>query len=212
MKLRSLSAGIALAGLAIASPSWAVSLSSIGPEAEPLNSGNTSERGSASLVPLMAAEVQPTTASNVEQSAATGAQIGKPLDDISFFRAAAESGRKEVSLARDALPSLKNPELKRIAEMLVNDHSNANARLLKIAESKGWSVPAPPTESPPSSGAVISDFDAQWTTDMIAGHERSVALYRAQAQAGEDPDLRRYARETLPTIEHHLAALKSLQN
>ena len=39
---------------------------------------------------------------------------------------------------------------------------------------------------------------------MIAGHERSVALYRAQAQGGEDQDLRKYARDTLPTIEHHL--------
>ena len=46
---------------------------------------------------------------------------------------------------------------------------------------------------------------------MIAGHERSVALYRAQAQGGEDQELRNYARETLPTIEHHLTQLRSLQ-
>jgi len=38
-----------------------------------------------------------------------------------------------------------------------------------------------------------------------------VALYRAQAQGGEDKDLRQYARDTLPTIEHHLAELRSLQ-
>ena len=43
---------------------------------------------------------------------------------------------------------------------------------------------------------------------MIAGHERSVALYRAQAQGGEDQDLRKYAHDTLPTIEHHLAELR----
>ena len=46
---------------------------------------------------------------------------------------------------------------------------------------------------------------------MIAGHERSVALYRAQAKAGEDQDLRKFARDTLPTIEQHLAELKRLQ-
>ena len=46
---------------------------------------------------------------------------------------------------------------------------------------------------------------------MIAGHERSLALYRAQAQSGEDKDLRRYASDTLPTIEHHLEELRSLQ-
>ncbi len=46
---------------------------------------------------------------------------------------------------------------------------------------------------------------------MIAGHERSVALYRAQATGGDDKDLRKYAKYTLPTIEKHLAELRRLQ-
>jgi hypothetical protein len=36
-------------------------------------------------------------------------------------------------------------------------------------------------------------------------------MYRAQAQSGEDQELRKYARDTLPTIERHLAELKRLQ-
>jgi putative membrane protein len=46
---------------------------------------------------------------------------------------------------------------------------------------------------------------------MIAGHERSVELYHAEAQGGEDKDLRKFASDTLPTIEHHLAELRRLQ-
>jgi putative membrane protein len=83
--------------------------------------------------------------------------------------------------------------------------------LSKIAESKHWPVPAAPASGPPPAGTASGDFDAKWTAEMIAGHERSVALYRAQARAGEDQDLRKYARETLPTIERHLAELKRLQ-
>ena len=79
--------------------------------------------------------------------------------------------------------------------MLVNDHSGANARLSKIAEAKQWPVPAAAdATAPPPSGTASSDFDAKWTAEMIAGHERSVALYRAQAQGGEDKDLRKYAQ------------------
>jgi putative membrane protein len=66
-------------------------------------------------------------------------------------------------------------------------------------------------EAPPPSGAASGDFDARWTAEMIAGHERAVALFSAEAKSGEDQDLRQFARDTLPTIEHHLAALKSLQ-
>jgi putative membrane protein len=46
---------------------------------------------------------------------------------------------------------------------------------------------------------------------MITSQERSVALFSAQAQGGEDPELRKYARDTLPTIKHHLAELRRLQ-
>ena len=74
-----------------------------------------------------------------------------------------------------------------------------------------WPVPPP---QPPGRAArrarASSDFDAKWTAEMIAGHERSVALYRAQAQGGEDKDLRKYARDTLPTIEQHLAATQEI--
>ena len=82
----------------------------------------------------------------------SGGAVGKPIDDVAFVKQATESGRKEVDAARDALPQLKNPELKRIAEMLVSDHSNANAKLSKIAESKGWPLPAPQPAAPPASG------------------------------------------------------------
>src|SRR6185369_8095440 len=95
--------------------------------------------GSAALVPLMAADAPARETPAVDTPANTTAgSVGKPLDDLAFVRQASESGRKEVAAARDALPQLKNPDLKRIAEMLANDHGAANAKLAKLAESKGW--------------------------------------------------------------------------
>ena len=215
---RKMATALVIAGLATA-PAWAVSLAATEP-AEAMPEGLAAaaplaieswSSGSASLVPLMATDLQAGHVATIDAPAdAPAGAVGKPIDDVAFVKQAAESGRKEVNAARDALPRLKNPELKRIAEMLVSDHSNANAKLSKIAESKGWPLPAPQPAAPPASGTAASNFDSKWTADMIAGHERSVALYRAQAQGGEDKDLRQYARDTLPTIEHHLAELRSL--
>jgi putative membrane protein len=211
-------------GLAAAAPALTASLS-FSSDPQPLPEGANSSRasplaieswaaGSASLVPLMAADTQATPQDpNVDAPAATQA-VGKPIDDVSFVRRATESGRKEIASARDAAPQLKRPELKRMAEMLVQDHTAANTKLSKIAETKGWPLPAPQATAaapPPDTGTASGSFDDKWTAEMIAGHERSVALYRAQAQGGEDKDLRQYARDTLPTIEHHLAELKKLQ-
>lgn len=228
MNQKHAASSLALACLVVlAAPAGAASLAATSP-AQPLPDGDArasrpmpletwtagTTHGSAALVPLMAADMQASRASTFDAPAdAAGGTPGKSMDDMTFVKQASESGRKEMSSARSALPQLKKPELKRLAEMLVNDHGNANARLAKLAESKGWPVAAaaatPP--EPPASGTASGDFDARWTAEMIAGHERSVALYRAQAQAGEDPDLRRYARDTLPTIEHHLEELRSLQ-
>jgi putative membrane protein len=211
-------AGI-LAAMAWA-PTWAISLPAAGP-AEPipdtaatpasLAPAESLTAGSAALVPLMAADTQAGQITNVDAPATGGSDVGKPIDDITFVRKATESGYKEVTSAREAIPQLQQPELKRIAEMLVSDHSGANARLAKLAESKHWTLPPAPAAGPPPSGTASSSFDAKWTAEMIAGHERSVAMYRSQAQSGEDPDLRKYARETLPTIEHHLTELRRLQ-
>jgi putative membrane protein len=207
-------------GMAVTAPVWAASLPSNVASPVPqqsaaddrgasLYASNAVTAGSASLVPLMAAEMEANHLSQFDTSSKGGG--GADVEDIAFVKQATENGRKEVSSARDALPRLKQPDLKRIAEMLVADHSGANAKLSKIAEAKGWPVPAPQAPSPPASGTAIADFDAKWTSEMIAGHERSIALYRAQAQNGEDEDLRKFARETLPTIERHLSQLKELQ-
>jgi putative membrane protein len=215
---------VALAGLAAAIPASAVSLSSTAPP-QPMPANEMSlapsaietwTAGSGALVPLMAADAQAAQAAGVDvpegKTPSDGKAAGKAVDDVSFVKKATESGRKEVAAARDALPQLKNPGLKQIAEMLVQDHSKANARLSSIAESKGWPVPAPQAApAPPPAGGAAGDFDQKWTAEMIAGHERSVALYTAQAQGGQDKDLRQYARDTLPTIEHHLAELRKLQ-
>jgi putative membrane protein len=168
--------------------------------------------GSAALVPMMAADAVATTVSNPDSPAdATAGAVGKPVDDLAFVRQASASAQREISAARDALPKLRSPELRQLAQMLVDEHSESRARLSRIAASKGWPLSAPPRAAPASPGTASSSFDARWTADMIAGHERSVALYRAQAQNGEDKELRQFASDTLPTIEHHLERLRSLQ-
>jgi putative membrane protein len=213
-------ATIVLVALASA-PAAAVSLSSAGPArplpqddrhaAIPVTQVEVLAGGSAALVPLMAADGAATELSPIEAIAAGSTEAGRPLDDLAFVVKATESGRKEKLSAQDALPQLKDPGLRRLAEVLAAHHDDANARLSKIAEARGWTVPVTRRETPPPSGSASPDFDAKWTAEMIAGHERAIALYREQAQSGEDEDLRRYARETLPTIEQHLEWLRRLQ-
>jgi len=171
-----------------------------------------SSPGSTALVPLVATDVQAQPIAALDVVAKSGgAPAVKPLDDIQFVARATESSREEVAAAQQAIPQLSEPRLKEVAEALVADHTNANEKLSSLAATKGWPVPGPEASTTPPAGSSSADFDSKWLADMIGGHERAAALYRAQAQAGEDKELRKYARDTLPTIERHLAELRSLQ-
>jgi putative membrane protein len=213
---------LALAGVVavVAAPAGAASLPVAGVGALPEAAGAQPAHlltaaawtaGAGALVPAVATDAQANSIVAIEAPAEGGEIAGKPIDDAQFVRRAAESSRQEIDSAHDALTQLKDPGLKEIAGMLIADHAEANAKLARIAAARGW--PLPETRSPdaPPSGTSAADFDAKWTAEAIADHERTVALYRAQAQGGEDRDLRRFANDTLPTIERHLAQLRSLQ-
>lgn len=221
--LRSFVASLAL--LSVASTSaWAVSRTATGPS-QPLPDASaqpaslaviepaleTFSSGSTALVPL-AADVPSIPVSTLDASTPSGVTaVGKPIDDLHFVARASENGRQEESSARDALFQLQDPQLKRVAEKLARDRGDANLRLSKIAEDKMWPMAPSQRQDFPPAGTASPDFDAKWVADMIAVHERSVALYSAQAQSGEDRDLRKYARDTLPLIQAHLAELRRLQ-
>ena len=114
----------------------------------------------------MAVEMEANHAAAVDAPAEGGG--GQTVDDIAFVRQATESSRKEIQSARDALLQLKNPELIRVAEMLVNDHSGANQRLSKIAEAKQWPLPARAS----ANGATIGNREQQFRCQMDRGDDR----------------------------------------
>jgi len=210
---------LTVAALAASACAGAVSLSTTGPAqpvpdtlavAASLPVAESLSPGSAALIPLVAADL-PAVSAVIANDITGGGDIGKPIDDLDFVARATETGRQQVKAASDALPQLQDPELKRIAETLVSDGGDANARLTRMAEIKRWPVPSPQRADAQPAGTASPDFDINWTDDMISSQERSLALYSAQAQGGEDSDVRRYARETIPTIQSHLAELRRLQ-
>jgi putative membrane protein len=46
---------------------------------------------------------------------------------------------------------------------------------------------------------------------MVKDHEEDVQAFERQAESGQDPDLRAFAEETLPTLREHLELAKEVQ-
>ncbi len=55
------------------------------------------------------------------------------------------------------------------------------------------------------------EFDLAYVQLQIVGHQEAYAIHSAYAQSGDDPQLRRVARQAVPLIRQHLAQLDRLQ-
>jgi putative membrane protein len=79
-----------------------------------------------------------------------------------FVTDAAMGGMKEVRLSEIALAKTQNAGVKAVAQRMITDHSQANAKLRQLAEQKGLTVPAENT---------FAADDANWNNPLITGAE-----------------------------------------
>ena len=54
-----------------------------------------------------------------------------------------------------------------------------------------------------------ADFDRQYMQDMISDHKDDVKKFQRQSDKGKDPDLQKFASQTLPTLKEHLQLAES---
>jgi putative membrane protein len=152
--------------------------------------------------------VDPSTGMNSTAPAATTLQG----QDATFLQRALEMGRLEVAHAQTALASAERTDTRTAARMLLDDHQRANQELQQLAARKGWSLPAEAgsAESDQARAATSAGGfdDDRFMAEQIRMHRDAISLFRAQSSSGVDPELRQYARDQLPHLEHHLEMLQ----
>jgi putative membrane protein len=143
-------------------------------------------------------------------SGSTGRTATLAGTDATFLRKAMEGGLEEVQRAQAAMRSAQRAEVRNVASMMLEDHRRTNEKLTQLASSKGWDVPstASTAEGDQARMAAGPGFDDNYLEDEIRHHREAISLFRAQASSGSDPELRQFARDTLPALEHHLEMLQ----
>ena len=54
------------------------------------------------------------------------------------------------------------------------------------------------------------DFDRLFIADQVKNQREALTLFESEAQAGQDPRLRRFARERIPMLRRDLAQAESI--
>jgi len=145
---------------------------------------------------------------------ALNASAQTPLkhSDKSFIEKAAKAGAEEVNISRVAVERTSNPEVRSFAQMVVDDHSSANAALASIAASKGVTLPAKDMDDANKwSKKSGKDFDEDYVEKMVSAHKDAVELFEKEANKGDDAETKAFARDTLPRLQHHLEMAMDLK-
>jgi putative membrane protein len=54
-----------------------------------------------------------------------------------------------------------------------------------------------------------SAFDKKYLKMELTGHEKTIALFKAEASSGSAENLKSFASTTLPILEQHLSMIKA---
>jgi len=135
--------------------------------------------------------------------------------DIKFIVTVAEGSTNEVALSQLAAEHSSRDDVKKFAQMMIDDHTKLNAMLTDLAARKGVAI----------SDAVMkgqkdhvdglaakngADFDKAYIKLMVKTHQETLALFQKEAEKGKDPDVMSFASQNTPTISEHLEHAKML--
>lgn len=165
---------------------------------------------------LGAAAVVSLLAHPVLVQAQTG-QAELAAQDLQFAEKAAIGGLKEVTLGELAQQQAKDEQVVQFGQRMVQDHGQANEKLMAIAEQKGIELPQELPEDAQETYQELqqlsgAEFDQAYMEEMVTDHEEDVELFEEQAQSGKDPDLRAFAEETLPILREHLQMAEEIHS
>ncbi|KPH86031.1 DUF4142 domain-containing protein [Komagataeibacter intermedius] len=158
----------------------------------------------------------PAVAQSIPEKTGVNSLMGIAPRTEDFIKLATISDMFEIQSSELALQG-NSPALTSFATQMVEDHKKTSAALQDLLRSGNVQV-QPPTALDEShqdeldklKGLHGRDFALQYRTDQISGHEDAVSLFRRYAEHGENASLKTWAANTLPMLENHLRAARSL--
>ncbi len=129
--------------------------------------------------------------------------------DKQFVEKAAAGGLMEVELGKVAASKAENAGVKSFGQRMADDHSKVNDSLKQVASSKSISLPAETdarhkAEINRISAMSGAQFDRAYMHLMVSDHKKDVAEFNRVSRTAKDPEIRKFAAETLPTLKEHL--------
>lgn len=136
-------------------------------------------------------------------------------DKTAFIKKAASDGKAEVQVCQMALKRSDDPQLKQVAQRLLDDHTQANQQLEQIAQRENVSLPEqlmPEDQQKLQKlqGKSGKAFDKEWIQTNLTDHRKDIKLFSMAGKKLDDQPTRQFAQNTLPKLKTHLQLVEQL--
>ena len=170
--------------------------------------------GSAARFGISALAVLALAACAAAPPAPTPPAIAAPAPPVSpdqdFLNRAATGTGNEIELGRLARERGTAASVRAFGAHIAAEHSRMHAGLMALARQLNQVPNATPVDLSQLAALSGPDFDRQFIADQVKIQREALALFESEAQAGQDPRPRRFARERVPTSRRDLQRAESI--
>jgi putative membrane protein len=154
-------------------------------------------------------------------SSASGAQASAqkvPAEAKTFANKVAAANTFEIESSKLAEQRGTSSEVKQFAQQMVTDHTKAGEDFKAALQAANMT---PPPEQPNAADKATlaklqkaqgAAFEKMYVSAQLKAHKQAVALFRSYAKSGKTAQLKTFAQNTLPTLEHHLQMIQSISS
>ena len=127
-----------------------------------------------------------------------------------FVTKATVANQFEIDTSKLALDKSQNTDIKKFAQMVIDDHMKAGDTLKGVlSSSPSKATPAKALDAKHQKKLDMlatsgDDFDKNYIMIQKDAHKEAVALFTDYSKNGDDKALKKFAAETLPTLKKHM--------
>jgi putative membrane protein len=157
----------------------------------------------------------PAWAQSVGEKTGVNSTLGITPKTSDFVHEAAMSDMFEIESSKLAA-SKATGDVQSFANQMVTDHAKTTTELKPLALQAHVTLP---TQMSSSQRRMVEklrqlnghDFTNQYVTDQVSAHKDAVSLFQRYSDGGDNPQIKSWAGQTVPTLQHHLDMAQGLE-
>lgn len=163
-----------------------------------------------SFAPLAGAQQTPQNVQQREKAAQAAEGANQQMNaDEHFLKDAAADNQFEIQAGQFMEKQAQDPQVKQLAQRLVQDHERAQQQLEQVARGLNLPLPTQPEQWQQEKLQAMEQMHGQplemdFAFGQVGDHTTDLLKYQYEAEHGQNAQVKQYAEQTIPVLQEHL--------